>query len=107
MTADSCGIQMGIINVMLDYELQIRKILLLFASVVRGAYEGKRATVPGGTKSTSDMHACITLICKQCFVSDDVTTTLYAPSHCAFAPTYDHLHSLVPLMITPTHLIDL
>jgi hypothetical protein len=33
VTADSCGIQMGIINVMLDYELQIRKVLLLFASV--------------------------------------------------------------------------
>jgi len=32
VTADSCGIQMGIINVMLDYELQIGKVLLLFAS---------------------------------------------------------------------------
>ena len=42
MTADSCGIQMGIINVMLDYELHIRKMLLLLYQFVRGAYEGKQ-----------------------------------------------------------------
>ena len=34
VTTDSCGIQLGIINVMLDYELQSRKLLILLMSVL-------------------------------------------------------------------------
>ena len=33
VTTDSCGIQLGIINVMLDYELQSRKVLILLRPV--------------------------------------------------------------------------
>ena len=33
VTTDNCGIQLGIINVMLDYELQSRKLLILLTPV--------------------------------------------------------------------------
>ena len=87
----------------LDYELQSRKLLILFTSVRRWYLSKAMMSVWG--HQFFHKYPFNTLICKQLLLTDDVVTILFYSLPYTSVPMYAPPHSFALLMIQTSHLI--